>query len=54
MLIHTYIHTYIYIYIVSLHEFFLNIKYFSIHMGRGEKVLKKLIVVYIQNDLTLE
>ena len=31
-----------------------NTKYFNIHTeGEGEKILKKLIMVYIQKDLTL-
>ena len=34
--------------------FFKNTKYFNIHTRRGENVLKKLTVVYIQNDITLE
>ena len=31
--------------------FFLNIKYFNMHMGRGKKVLKKLTVLYIPKGL---
>ena len=30
-----------------------KIKYFNTHIGREEKILKKLTIVYIQNDLTL-
>ena len=33
--------------------FFKNIKYFNTHTGRGKRVLKKEIVICIQNDLTL-
>ena len=33
--------------------FFRILSLFNTHTGRGEIVLKKLIVVYIQNDLTL-
>ena len=34
---------------------FENTKYFNTHIhGESEKVLKKLIVVYIEKDLTLE
>ena len=38
-----------------LFHFFLkkNTKYFSTHIGREEKVLKKLIIMYIQNGITL-
>ena len=35
----------------TCYEFFFI---FNTHMGRKEKVVKKLIVVYIQNDLTLK
>ena len=31
-----------------------NAKNINTHTGRGEKVLKKLTLVYIQNDLTLK
>ena len=31
-----------------------NTKYFNTHMGRREKILKKLTMVYIYKDLTLE
>ena len=44
---HTHTHIYIYIYILRI------LSIFNIHTY-GEKVLKKLTVVYIQKGLTLE
>ena len=34
--------------------FFLNTKYFNMHTRRGEKVLKKLTLVYIQSSIASE
>ena len=37
--------------LVPLDFFFLNTKYFNMHMGRGKKVLKKLTMLYIPKGL---
>ena len=39
--------------VLRLYIYFRILSIFNTHMGRGEKVLKKPIVVYIQKGLTL-